>query len=428
MMNITLQDRAERTLALMRRQGFDDAMVEASESRLVELNVAHDDPSLMRSTQRHKIALLGLLDGRRASTEISDFSSEAIELAVAELLAAARSAPQDSANAVSSGQQARIEQGPLEADPEAMADRMVELLAWRAEHTPSVTIEEGLVAHHRADAHTVTSGGSALACRLGWYEMLAMGTAREGDRSSSFNGAGGNCHALAGPAVAHGLGITGMFSELARQVHTQALSEGFVGDVVLTPAALESLLGWLLGQLGDMALISGTSLYRTQVGQGIASPLLGLKSRFDAPGKAALSADGFVAPPVELLREGRLLALTPSLYGSRKTGLAHVPLASGGWEVAAGTTPRAAMIASVARGAVVGRLSMGNPASNGDFSGVIKNSFLVEDGVAGAALSEVMVSGNMAQMLRDVVAVSTERLDAGGTLLPWVRVSGLHFS
>lgn len=427
-MALTLQDRAERTLALMRKQGFDDAMVEASESGLVELNVAHDDPALMRSTERHKLALLGMLDGRRASTEISEFSDDAVSVAVAELLAAARSAPQDSANAVSFGQQARIEQGPLEAEPEAMADRMAELLAWRAAHTPSVTIEEGLVAHHRADAHTVTSGGSALACRRGWYDMMAMGTAREGERSSSFNSAGGSCHALAGPAVAHGMGITGMFSELARQVHTQPLSERFVGDVVLTPQAMESLLGWLLGQLGDMALISGTSLYRAQVGQGIASPLLSVKSRFDAPGEVALSADGFFAPPVELLREGRLLTLTPSLYGSRKTGLAHVPVASGGWEVAAGTTRRAEMIASVARGAVVGRLSMGNPASNGDFSGVIKNSFLIENGVVGAALSEVMVSGNMAQMLRDVIAVSAERLDTGGTLLPWVRVGGLHFS
>ena len=427
-MALTLQDHAERTLALMRRQGFDDAMVEAGESRLVEINVAHDDPALMRSTQRHKLALLGLLDGRRASTEISDFSDETVALAVTELLAAARSAPQDSANAVSAGQQTRIEQGPLEPEPEAMADRMAELLAWRAEHTPSVTIEEALVAHHRADTHTVTSGGSALGCRLGWYNMVAMATAREGERSSSFNSAGGNCHALAGSAVADGLGITAMFSELARQVHTRALGDRFVGDIVLAPQALESLLGWLLGQLGDLALISDTSLFRAHVGQAIASPLLSLKSRFDAPGEVAVSTDGYVAPPVELLREGRLLTLTPSLYGSRKTGLAHVPLANGGWEVAAGMTPRADILASVTRGALVGRLSMGRPGSNGDFSGVIKNSFVIENGVVGAALSEVMVSGNMAQLLRDVVAVSSERLDTGSTLLPWVRVSGLHFS
>jgi PmbA protein len=31
-------------------------------------------------------------------------------------------------------------------------------------------------------------------------------------------------------------------------------------------------------------------------------------------------------------------------------------------------------------------------------------------------------------MLRDVNAVSRERLDTGATLLPWLRIGGLHFS
>jgi PmbA protein len=412
----------------MRRQGFDAAMAEASEHQLAELNVAHNEPALMRSTQRHKLSLLGLLDGRRASTELDDLGEASLARSVADLFAAARSAPQDAANAVSAGQCANIDQGPARAEPAVMADTMIELLDWRASAVHSVTIEEGLVAHHNVRAHTATSSGSALACRLGWYEIAAMATARDGERSSSFNHAGGMCHALAGEAAPARFGIGTMLSELTRQVHTQALKESFVGDVVLTPQAVASLLAWLRGQLADLALISGTSLYRERVGSQIASPLVALKSRFDAPGVAALSADGFVAAPVTLLEGGRLLTLTPSLYGSRKTGLPHVPLAASGWEMAAGETPLADLIGGVPRGAVVGRLSMGSPASNGDFSGVIKNSFLVEGGAVGVALSEVMVSGNMAQMLRDVLAVSRERLDTGDSLLPWVRIGGLHFS
>ena len=425
---MNLQQQTEKALALMRRQGFDAAMVEASAHSLVELNVAHDEPALMRSTERHKLSLLGLLDGRRASTDIGDLGDDAVAQAVVDLLAAARSAPQDDANAVSTGQQADLHQGPMHADPTAMADSMADLLAWRATHTPSATLEEAMVSHHHRRAHVATSGGSSLASQLGWYELVAVATAREGDLSSSFNYAGGSCHALGGQPTAQCLGIGAMLGDLTRQVHTQALADRFTGDVVLTPQAVDSLLGWLRGQLADMALIAGTSLYQDRVGDLIASPLLGLKSRFDAPGVAALSGDGFVAAPVELLREGRLLTLTPSLYGSRKTGLPHVPLAAGGWEMAAGATPLASVIGGVQRGAVVGRLSMGMPAANGNFSGVIKNSFLIEGGRVGAALSEVMISGNMAQMLRDVVAVSAERRDTGDTLLPWVRIAGLHFS
>ncbi len=96
--------------------------------------------------------------------------------------------------------------------------------------------------------------------------------------------------------------------------------------------------------------------------------------------------------------------------------------------MAAGDTPRAQLTEGLARGAIVGRLSMGNPAPNGDFSAVIKNSFAVENGTVGHAISEVMIAGNMAQMLHAISAVSRERLDTGSQLLPWVRIGGLHFS
>jgi PmbA protein len=128
------------------------------------------------------------------------------------------------------------------------------------------------------------------------------------------------------------------------------------------------------------------------------------------------------------VRAGVLQTLTPTLYGSRKTGLPHRPVAPGGWEIAAGETALDQMIAGVARGAIVGRLSMGMPAANGDFSGVIKNSFSIQGGAIGPALSEVMITGNMGRMLRDIVAVSSERIDMGSLALPWIRVANLHFS
>ena len=96
--------------------------------------------------------------------------------------------------------------------------------------------------------------------------------------------------------------------------------------------------------------------------------------------------------------------------------------------MAAGTTPLDTLMAGVPRGALVDRLSMGRPAANGDFSGVIKNSFAIRDGQVGHALSETMISGNVAQMLRAVSAVSAERIDTGSSVMPWLRVEGLHFS
>lgn len=426
-MDGSLQHTAERALALMRARGFDAAQAGASVTAHEEVNFAHDEPSLLRSTETQKVSLLGLVEGRKASTELTEWGERALGERIATLFDDARSAPQDDANAVSAGQHANIVQGPQQGDLALLADKVRELLDFRARETPKFKLEEGFAAHTRLHSRTLTSGGSELSCSAGWYTLTATGTARDGKRVSSFNYAGGSAHEFAGRAAPELFGIGEMLRDTVQQIETRPLAARFVGDVVLTPTALEDLLEWLHGQLGDVQLIAGSSLYRDKVGSAVASPLLTLRSRFDAPGVVALSADAFVTPPVEILRAGVLATLTPTLYGSRKTGLPHVPVSSG-WELAAGDTSRAQMLASVQRGALVGRLSMGNPAPNGDFSGVIKNSFLIDGGQVGHALSEVMISGNMARMLHDVQAVSRERLDTGALLLPWLRIGGLRFS
>ena len=434
---MNLQDLAAAALDALRREGADAAQASAARSALTELNITLNEPSLLRTTETHKLSLVGLWDGRKASTELSELSAEAIAAAAQALRLDAAAAPQDDANAVSSAQRADIVQGPLEGDLEALADSAHDLLAYRARETPTMKIEEGMASHRVVESAVLTTGGTQLSCRLGCYGMSILGAARgpgrDGQlRTSSFDYTGGECHDLRAKPTSDWFGLAGVMQGLTRSIDPQGVGEcfggKFVGDVVLTPPAVATLIEWLHGQLSDVQLISGSSLYRHRVGDPIASDLLHLHSRFDAPGVAAISSDGFATPPVQLLDAGRLLSLTPSLYGSRKTGIQHVPTAGGGWQVAAGTTPLAELLQGVPRGALVGRLSMGNPAANGDFSGIIKNSFAIDGGRVGAALSETMITGNVARMLLDVLAVSRENIDTGGWSMPWVRVSGLHFS
>jgi PmbA protein len=423
-----LQSTAEQALAAMRAAGFEQAQVTASRKSLDELSAVDNEPALLRSTESRKLALLGLVDGRMASTEVSDLRPDAVRDAIAGLFNDASSAPRDEANAVSGGERARIVQGPQEGDRAQITAAMRGLLAFRRTEAPRMVISEAECSHHLREWHTLTSGGSDLAGRVGWYSLSGFGTAREGSQSSSFNAAGGFTHQLDTANPAGMFGIADMMKDTQRQVRTQPVGGKFVGDVVLMPNAVAALLGWFLGQLSDLQLISGSSLYKERVGERIAADAVTLRGRFDMPGVAAVSSDAFATPDVTLLEQGVLRTLTPTLYGSRKTGLPHRPVAGGGWEILPGDTPLPQMVGSVRRGAIVGRLSMGNPAANGNFSGVIKNSFLIDGGEVGPALSETMVSGNMAQMLMDVVAVSREALDGDGWRLPWVRIANLHFS
>ncbi len=39
-----------------------------------------------------------------------------------------------------------------------------------------------------------------------------------------------------------------------------------------------------------------------------------------------------------------------------------------------------------------------------------------------------MITGNVAQMLKDIEAISREVSDLGGFRLPWLKIGGLRFS
>jgi PmbA protein len=68
---------------------------------------------------------------------------------------------------------------------------------------------------------------------------------------------------------------------------------------------------------------------------------------------------------------------------------------------------------------LVGRFSGGEPGINGDFSGVAKNSFLIEGGKIVGAASETMISGNLADMLFNLVDISSETVFDGVSILPY---------
>jgi PmbA protein len=426
-MAIDLQDIASSTIERMRATGFDSAQVSVSVTVQDELNITTNEASLLRSTEDCSLSITGIVDSRKAGLALTEFGDDAISHGISDLYERALLAPQDEANAVSSGEKGHFEQGPQQGDLDLLVQKVRELLAFRAEETPKMVLEEGAASYSLSREHILTSEGSSLSSSIGCYELQVMGTASEDGQSSSFNYTGGNSNDLSSAHACDLFGIGTMLRETENQIITKPIGGKFVGQVILAPTAVSDLLGWLLRQLGDMALISDGSVYKESVGNLIASPMLSVRSRFDGPGHAAYTGDAFLAPPTTLVDKGRLGSLLLSYYGSRKTNLKHTPSASG-WAIDPGEFARQDLISSVKRGALVTRLSMGSPGANGDFSGVIKNSFIIENGEQGQALSESMISGNMAEMLKDISGISKEHLDLGGEDFPWIRIPNLHFS
>jgi len=59
---------------------------------------------------------------------------------------------------------------------------------------------------------------------------------------------------------------------------------------------------------------------------------------------------------------------------------------------------------------------------------VSKNAFLIKNGQVTHAVSETMISGNLAGMLNNVRGISSEVFKDGGSVLPYLAVDGITIS
>ena len=125
---------------------------------------------------------------------------------------------------------------------------------------------------------------------------------------------------------------------------------------------------------------------------------------------------------------GVLNSFLLGLYGSKKTGLQRSVNNGGAYVVVPGSKSLNELLAGIKKGVLLCRYSGGRPSRNGDFSGIAKNSFYIENGEIKYPLSETMISGNLASLFMNISAISSERISYGSTVLPWISASGVTIS
>lgn len=140
------------------------------------------------------------------------------------------------------------------------------------------------------------------------------------------------------------------------------------------------------------------------------------------------TSEGYRSEDETLIDKGILKTFKLSAYGSRKTGYPRSLNSSWNLEVLPGESSLEDILSGIDKGLVLNRFSGGQPGTNGDFSGVAKNSFLIENGKVTDAVSETMVSGNLAELLLQIRGISKERLCDGATVLPWIAFDGVTIS
>lgn len=422
---------AKSALEEIQKAGFEKAVCQVSHDELHELQAENGEINLFRTNFETDIKLSGIADQRRASISVNKTDKTTISQAIKDLKLMAQGANQDPAFDIAESQPAEVFMaGPEEPDYDLMFDRIKEVQDYASGEYPILNLRSVAITFFKRRACFVNSNEVRFESTRGQYRVSLSFSAKDGLDTSSMMYTGFTRHHL-DEALKDSVNVDSLFRQSTEQVRTEHLPHKFVGDLVIAPTCLPSFLGFMTARLGDGPMISGTSLYKGKIGKMVASDLLTLHSGPVSEEICSghwITGDGFKAENSTIVEKGKLESYLLGQYGSNKTGFPRAVSGGGCHIVEPGNHTFDELVGQVEEGVLINRFSGGRPNDRGDFSGLAKNSYYIKDGKIQYPIMETTVSGNMHDLLQNMQSVSSERLNSGSSVYPWIRVSGVTAS
>ena len=423
---------ADKSLAALKNNGADKAQCSVRFTETHEFNVDGGKFSLFRTLFDNSLTLTAVKDDKKGSVGINRLDDESIAAAAVNCMAIADSGAADPAWAFAEkSENGTFTEGSPEADLDLLFDRTEELMNDIKAQFPLILMKQMIVTHKKRHTVFKNSFGVEYEVLSGNYEIELMFSAHEGEKSSSFFGSGVYTDRLDTPFMELGT-IREDLANVSKQLDTKPLEGKFTGVAVLPPSSLGTFIGSALSNFtADGTLLDGTSPWMDSLGKVVADSAITISA---APLDERIvcgerfTGEGFLSENYDIIKDGVLESFMLSGYVANKTGLPRAKNSSYAIVMKPGETPYADIIAGIERGILVGRFSGGEPGTSGDFSGVAKNSFLIENGKITCALSETMISGNLGELLKNVHAISSEVVCDGATVLPYAAFGGVTVS
>ena len=423
---------AERIEAGFASKGIKKYSYRLVEKETRELSAENGEFSLLRTLFDNTATLSAFKSGKNGIVRGNDFSDSGIDALVQSAVLSAEAAVKDPAHDIAPEQEAaKFRQGCLKPDFDRFFDKVKELLSDIRTEYPKIQIMNVIGEYVKEHSLFRNSNGVDFEQSAGEYVVIVEFAGHEGNKTTNLEFTTVQMKDLDGKIIDTG-SLRYHLDNAQKQLEQIQLTGKFTGSVIFTPELFAEFMGMVArNYISDGVLIDGTSLWKRKIGKKVADDKLTvtLKSsdRRIVVGER-YTADGFRTEDLPIIEKGILKNFQIGLYASKKIKKPVSKNSSTDLVVKAGNTPLEKMIASVKRGLIVGGFSGGNPGTNGEFSGVAKNSYYVEDGQIKSAVSEVMINGNLGKALMHIRSISSEVLCDGGMVVPYVLVDNIVVS
>jgi PmbA protein len=426
---------AEKALKVSKQKGAEEALASVSLVEAKEFNIESGRMTLLRTTFDQSVSIKSVLGNRQASARGNQFGEEDLLKTAQDSVQSAQAAAEiEGAGFAPTQGQKHFEQGLNECDDDWIYDQLQNVLTESKARFPKVLINGATVKFVKTHVEHLTTRGSHLSSRQNYYEGFVMFNSVDGAQTSSFNYAGfaiGADQNRKSPGLMKINHLEELLKQSQEQLSVQKPAHKFQGDIIVTPHCMQDFLSSFLGYIGSAQMMKKTSPFFGKKGEKVISDLLTLEClplSDDFSTKSFWTGDGYLSENEMIFDKGVLKNYL--LNHQAATQLKEkVSLSAGSHiRIRPGSDSLSQQIASTKEGVLLCRFSAGNPAENGDVSGVAKNSYYIKDGEIQFPIGETMLAMNLFDIFNNVQSVSRETLNSGYIDLPWVKMTGVTVS
>jgi len=444
-----LLDLCHRLLELARKAGADKAEAAAAWGRNSETHIENGAVHTVQSGEETLYGLRVIVGSSQGFVTANDLEPSLMAERAAEAVAQARVNPADPFFDLPEPAAITRVDGIYDAAVEKLGSTEVttmaaDMLARIRELDPRVRVDSGSVSSSVSARALASTTGISASESDSTLDASTFGMAVDGDDVASFD--------YDSATSRRWLGFNAEITQACRRFVEKCVAglgagkgESFRGPIVLSPDAVtEFLLPTLIGAMCADSVRKGRSPLASKISQSVAAKMLTIWEDGRLPGGANSSAFDREGMPIvrrPLVSAGVLEGFLFNHYeavaaghGARSTGNAaggvgSLPMVGHHrLEVDAGQTAMADLVASGERAIWVGRYSGSTNPVTGDFSGVVKNGFLVGSGER-RPVREVLIAGNVFELLTKISAISRERQEmSGSALVPAIRAEDVSIT
>ncbi len=418
-----------------RAAGATHAAGYASRARNVAFQVRNGTLEQVNDSTSRGLGLRLFVDGRFSEHSTTDLRPDRVKAFVGEAVAMTRALQPDEYRQLADPARYPTTLPALELDDPAVKrlDRDTRL-GWAQQMNARVAGKEGVISATSAvnDGAYVTAAATSNGLQAA-YEGTSVGmytevTLQDGDKRPEDWMGGWGLHVADLPDPD---GIADEALRLARARLGTQKGPTRRTTMVVDRRAAGSIVGRLIGPAHGGMVQQERSFWRGKLGTQVVSPKLTVVDDPLRPrglGSRPFDGEGMASKRMPLIEAGVFANLYLDTYYAAKLGMA--PTTGGGSNriVTPGTKDRDALLKDVGEAIYVTSWLGGNmDPTSGDFSLGVRGH-LIEGGTLGAAVGEMNVTGNIAELFGRLAALGNDPWPYASTVAPTLVFDGVQFS